>query len=70
MPENQGHRRLRTPAAGDYVGLAGSTLEKQRVSGNGPPFIKLGGVVVYDTRDLDVWLAERRVRSTSESTAR
>jgi predicted DNA-binding transcriptional regulator AlpA len=63
------HHRLRTPAAADYLGYAESTLEKKRLTGDGPPFIKLGRVIVYDTRDLDSWLAERRARSTSEPTA-
>jgi predicted DNA-binding transcriptional regulator AlpA len=63
------HRRLRTPAAADYLGYAESTLEKKRLTGDGPPFIRLGRVIVYDTRDLDSWLAERRARSTSEPTA-
>ena len=63
------HRRLRTPAAADYLGYAESTLEKKRLTGDGPPFIRLGRVIVYDTRDLDIWLAERRARSTSERTA-
>jgi predicted DNA-binding transcriptional regulator AlpA len=61
------HRRLRTPAAAEYLGFAESTLEKKRVAGDGPPFIKLGRMIVYDTRDLDAWLAARRIRSTSES---
>ena len=30
---------------------------------------ELGRVIVYDTRDLDAWLAARRARSTSELTA-
>jgi len=63
------HRRLRTPDAAAYLGYASSTLEKMRLYGGGPPFIRLGGLVVYDSRDLDSWLAERRVRSTSEPTA-
>jgi hypothetical protein len=63
------HYRLRTPAAADYLGYAESTLEKKRLTGDGPPFIRLGRVIVYDTRDLDTWLAERRARSTSEPTA-
>jgi predicted DNA-binding transcriptional regulator AlpA len=63
---DQGHRRLRTPLAADYVGYAESTLEKKRVTGDGPPFIRLGRMVVYDTRDLDDWLARRRATSTSE----
>jgi predicted DNA-binding transcriptional regulator AlpA len=58
---------MRTKAAAAYVGYAESTFEKKRVTGDGPPFIKLGrrGSVVYDTRDLDTWLAARRVGSTS-----
>lgn len=60
------HRRLRTPAAAEYLGYAESTLEKKRLTGDGPPFIKLGRVIVYDTRDLDAWLASRRAISTSE----
>jgi predicted DNA-binding transcriptional regulator AlpA len=63
------HRRLRTPAAADYLGYAESTLEKKRLTGDGPPFIRLGRVIVYDTRDLDAWLAERRAYSTSEPAA-
>jgi hypothetical protein len=35
------------------------------VSGGGPAFIKLGRAVVYDTRDLDAWLASGRRPSMS-----
>jgi predicted DNA-binding transcriptional regulator AlpA len=59
-------RRLRQAAAAEYVGYSESTLEKKRLTGDGPPYIKLSGRVVYDTRDLDLWLAERRVTSTSQ----
>jgi hypothetical protein len=64
------HHRLRTAAAAEYLGYAESTLEKQRVIGNGPPFIRLGRVIVYDTRDLDAWLTARRARSTSDAIPR
>jgi predicted DNA-binding transcriptional regulator AlpA len=60
---DQEHRRLRTPAAADYLGYAESTLEKKRLTGDGPPFIRLGRVIVYDTRDLDSWLSARRATS-------
>jgi predicted DNA-binding transcriptional regulator AlpA len=63
------HRRLRTRAAAHYLGYAESTLEKKRITGEGPPFIRLGRAVVYDTRDLDAWLAARRARSTSDHAA-
>ena len=61
-------RRLRTEGAAEYVGSTKSTMEKKRVSGDGPPFIKVGRVVVYDTGDLDTWLAAQRRRSTSDRT--
>ncbi len=57
--------RLRTGAAAVYVGSTKSTLEKRRLTGGGPAYIKLGRTVVYDTRDLDEWLALRRRHSTS-----
>ena len=66
MSDFPSHRRLRTPAAADYLGYAESTLEKKRLSGDGPPVIKLGRAIVYDTRDLDAWLDERRLKSTSQ----
>jgi predicted DNA-binding transcriptional regulator AlpA len=63
-------RILRTPPAGDYIGLKPSTLEKMRLRGDGPRFIKLGTRTVgYDIRDLDAWLDERKRASTSESVA-
>jgi predicted DNA-binding transcriptional regulator AlpA len=63
------HRRLRTRAAADYLGYAESTLEKKRITGEGPPFIRLGRAVVYDTRDLDSWLSARRATNTSNLTS-
>ena len=54
-------RILRTPEAAEYIGLAASTLEKMRIGGEGPPFIRLGGRAVgYDIQDLDAWLDGQR----------
>jgi predicted DNA-binding transcriptional regulator AlpA len=54
-------RILRTPGAADYTGLSASTLEKRRLSGDGPPFIRLGvRAVGYDVGDLDAWLDAQR----------
>ena len=61
-------RILRTPEAAEYVGLSRSTLEKRRLSGDGPPFLRLGGRVVgYDVADLDEWLDHQR-KTTREGT--
>lgn len=55
---------IRTKAAAQYLGLSKSTLDKLRCFGGGPAFAKLGRAVIYNTADLDAWLAERRRTST------
>jgi len=57
---------LRTTEAAEYVGLAPVTLERMRLTGEGPSFAKLGRAVRYRLQDLDNWVASRLVRSTSE----
>jgi predicted DNA-binding transcriptional regulator AlpA len=61
-------RVLRTPQAAEYVGLSASTLEKFRLTGNGPTYQKAGPkIVVYRVEDLDAWLNSHRRRSTSDT---
>lgn len=58
---------LNTALAALYCGLAASTLEKMRVAGGGPVYLKLGPRKIgYDTEDLDAWKASRRRTSTSD----
>lgn len=57
---------LDTRGAASYVKLAAVTLERFRLTGDGPPFCKLGKSVRYRKADLDEWLASRLIRSTSE----
>ena len=60
---------LDTAAAADYVGLSKSTLEKLRVFGTGPKYLKLNRAVRYRVSDLEAWLSQRIVSSTSEAPA-
>jgi predicted DNA-binding transcriptional regulator AlpA len=61
-------RVLRAADAATYVGLRPVTLEKFRVTGEGPRFIKLTGRAIgYVREDLDAWIEERRRQSTSAS---
>ena len=54
-------RILRTPDAASYIGLSSSTLEKKRLTGDGPEFIRLGGRAVgYDVAALDAWIEKQR----------
>jgi predicted DNA-binding transcriptional regulator AlpA len=56
-----------TQGAATRIGLSVATLEKKRVYGDGPPFLKLGRAVRYRIADLDAWVAARVVSSTSET---
>jgi len=57
----QTRRVFRTPEAAAYCGLSPSTLEKRRLTGNGPRFIRLGGRSVgYRLDDLDRWIDAQR----------
>ena len=58
---------MKTPQAADYVGLSKPTLERFRISGDGPAYCKLGGAVRYRKVDLNAWLESRLTRSTSEA---
>jgi predicted DNA-binding transcriptional regulator AlpA len=53
-------------AAAAYVGLSVSTLNKLRIVGEGPQFVKLGHAVRYRVEDLAAWIAANLHRSTSE----
>lgn len=57
---------LDTRAAADHLGLSRRTLEQWRVSGGGPPFIKMGAGVRHNAADLQRWVETRTRRSTSD----
>ncbi len=57
---------LSSKAVSQITGLSVSTLAKMRLSGDGPPYAKLGRRVVYRPEDIDAWIAQNRYRSTSE----
>jgi hypothetical protein len=52
--------------AARHVGLSESNLNKMRLTGGGPTFLKLGRRVLYKIEDLDDWLNRRRRTSTSD----
>ena len=63
------HTKLETPEAARYCGVGKSSLEKMRLTGGGPVYLKPSRRVVYQVSDLDAWLESRRRRSTSSSIA-
>ena len=57
---------LNTRQAAAYLQISASTLNKLRVYGDGPPFVKIGRSVRYRRSDLDVWAATCLRKSTSD----
>ena len=61
-----GKNYLSTREAADWLGLSPRTLERYRVSGDGPVFHHFGGRVRYLRDDLEAWAQTRRRTSTSD----
>ncbi len=57
---------LNTRQAAAHLGLSTRTLDRYRVSGEGPVFLRFGGRVRYLREDLDDWAKTRRRKSTSD----
>jgi len=52
--------KLATKDAAEYLGLSVSWLNKSRMNGSGPTYLKLGGSVRYLPADLDDWMNGKR----------
>ena len=63
VPEN-----MRPVQAARYLGVSKSFLDQARVTGTGPRYSKVSStLVIYRRVDLDAFVAERVIRSTSET---
>jgi hypothetical protein len=58
-------RLLEVDEAAAKLRISRSMLNKSRVSGDGPPFIKIGARVLYAESDLEKFIALSRLCSTS-----
>ena len=56
-------RKLRTPAAAEYLGVKPNTLEIWRHQRRGPKFYKVGRCVVYDRADLESFVQAHGVHT-------
>ncbi len=59
--------RVTVDGAATLTGLSISTLNKLRLTGTGPTYLKLGRKVVYEVAAVEAWLASKRRHSTSEA---
>lgn len=55
--------------AAEYLGHSERTLERWRVQGHGPQYIKLGKKVFYIEADLAAFVEQNRRQSTSQKPA-
>ena len=73
-PERKGEKHmnanaknyLSTREAADWLGLSPRTLDRYRVTGDGPAFHRLGSRVRYLLADLEAWAQAGRRTSTSD----
>jgi excisionase family DNA binding protein len=49
----------------EWLALTRNTLEKWRVRGEGPPFVKVGGRVRYRRSDVLAWVGENTKVATT-----
>jgi Helix-turn-helix domain len=55
--------------AAQYLGLNKRSLERYRVVGTGPAFVKLGRLCLYREGDLDAWVHGRTFTSSKQAKA-
>ncbi len=66
MNGNGSRKYLSTREAAEWLGLSPRTLDRYRVSGDGPAFHRFGSRVRYMAGDLEAWASARRRLSTSD----
>jgi len=55
-----------TRGLAEITGISESTWNKRRVTGDTPPFTKIGKAVRYHVPSVKEWMAGRERRSTAE----
>lgn len=60
------HTYLTVREAANYLRVSKSFLDKARLTGTGPPFVRLGKRILYIREDVDAWIRKQLYRSTSE----
>ena len=59
-------RTCRSSPRPEFLNLSPRTLERLRVEGRGPAFLKFGRRVMYSRADLVAWAESQRRLSTSD----
>jgi len=67
---NQTDRIMTVSEVAEYVAMSASTLNKLRLFGGGPRYLKLGRSVRYRASDVDAWISSRVAENTASYSAR
>ncbi len=59
-------RLLTQSEVAERLGTSERFLEVRRVTGGGPPFVKVGRIVRYRPAAVDAWIEQRERTSTSD----
>lgn len=54
-------RRFSEREAAEFLGVQYQTLKNWRTAGRGPSFYRVGTKIVFDARDLEAWMSQRRI---------
>ena len=49
------------------TGRSIKSWQRDRLQGSGPPFIRCGGKILYEWKEFQDWMSQRKVLSTSET---
>lgn len=60
------NKLISTAEVADRLGVSASYLNKLRITGGGPTFVKIGARVGYDQQDLSAWIESQKRRSTPD----
>jgi len=63
--QSQPSPKLLVSEAARFLRCSASFLNKRRVTGQGPAFLKVGKKILYDQKDLENWLANSRRQRTA-----
>jgi Helix-turn-helix domain len=61
----QASPKLLVREAAEFLRCSTSFLNKKRITGDGPPFSKVGKKILYDQKDLEDWLLSTKRRRTA-----
>jgi len=64
-----GSKHFGTREAAAWLGLSPRTLDRYRVSGDGPAFHRFGSRVRYLAADLEAWASARRLSTSDDGPA-